>query len=236
MASWSAGCPNRSTGITALGLRPSLIAVAIPRLSEAVSMLNVTSSTSTNTGGAECKRRTEYRIAAAHPLRHQHHQQRVGAARTAHDMLGATEGRKLGLKLSHFGAVDELAMAEHARNRLTEGFAEPVALRGDVDEGDWFGTQMLVHGAFLQIKNCTELRKMISRRRGAAPCGWRQPRRAWRMFPGSGWRFRGWRRPDRRSPQVRCRSAPPGGTRSIQRAAVRPGRRADGASNSCRPA
>src|SRR6266478_4955220 len=52
MASWSAGCPNRSTGITALGLRPSLIAVAIPRLSEAVSMLNVTSSTSTNTGVA----------------------------------------------------------------------------------------------------------------------------------------------------------------------------------------
>src|SRR6266446_9171111 len=52
IASWSALCPNRSTGITAFGLRPSLIAVAMPRLSELASMLKVASSTSTNTGVA----------------------------------------------------------------------------------------------------------------------------------------------------------------------------------------
>src|SRR6266852_6278252 len=52
MASWSAGCPNRSTGITAFGLRPSFFAVAIPPFSEFTSMLNVASSTSTNTGVA----------------------------------------------------------------------------------------------------------------------------------------------------------------------------------------
>src|SRR6266478_4915703 len=52
MASWSALCPNRSTGITAFGLRPRLIAVAMPRLSEWASMLKVASSTSTNTGVA----------------------------------------------------------------------------------------------------------------------------------------------------------------------------------------
>src|SRR6516165_7394210 len=52
IASWSALCPNRSTGITALGLRPSLLAVAMPRLSEAASMLKVVASTSTKTGVA----------------------------------------------------------------------------------------------------------------------------------------------------------------------------------------
>src|SRR5467141_1428790 len=52
MPSWSALCPNRSTGITALGLRPSLVAVAMPRFSELGSMLNVASSTSTKTGVA----------------------------------------------------------------------------------------------------------------------------------------------------------------------------------------
>src|ERR1700682_840697 len=52
MASWSALCPNRSTAITALGLRPSFFAVAIPCFREFASMLNVTSSTSTNTGVA----------------------------------------------------------------------------------------------------------------------------------------------------------------------------------------
>src|ERR1700674_747552 len=52
MASWSALCPNRSTGITALGCRPHLIAVAMPRFSEPASMLKVASSTSTKTGVA----------------------------------------------------------------------------------------------------------------------------------------------------------------------------------------
>src|SRR5229473_7262918 len=52
MASWSALCPNRSTGITALGMRPSFFAFAMPRFNEFTSMLNVASSTSTNTGVA----------------------------------------------------------------------------------------------------------------------------------------------------------------------------------------
>src|SRR5712664_314553 len=52
MASWSALCPNRSTGITALGFRPDFVAVAMPRVSEPGSMLKVVSSTSTNTGVA----------------------------------------------------------------------------------------------------------------------------------------------------------------------------------------
>src|SRR5215831_823273 len=51
-ASWSAGRPNRSTGMTALGLSPRRLAWAIARLRLAGSMLNVASSTSANTGVA----------------------------------------------------------------------------------------------------------------------------------------------------------------------------------------
>src|SRR6202790_2761860 len=52
MASWSALSPNRSTALSALGLRPSFFAVAIPCFSEFASMLKEASSTSTNTGVA----------------------------------------------------------------------------------------------------------------------------------------------------------------------------------------
>ena len=103
-------------------------------------------------GRAERERRTEHRIAAADALGHQHHQQRIGAAGAGHDMLGAAEGRERGLELRHFRAVDELAMREHARDRLIDRFAEPAALRGDVDEGNGFGTQMLVHGALQGLR------------------------------------------------------------------------------------
>jgi hypothetical protein len=76
-----------------------------------------------------------------------HHQQRVGAAGAAHDMLGAAEGGKLRLELRHFRAVDELAVREHAGNRFIDCLAEPLALRADIDEGNRLCTQMLVHGA-----------------------------------------------------------------------------------------
>jgi len=52
IASWSALWPNRSTGITARGFSPRCRAVAMPRSSEAGSMLKVSSSTSTKTGAA----------------------------------------------------------------------------------------------------------------------------------------------------------------------------------------
>src|ERR1700686_4877090 len=62
-------------------------------------------------------------------------------------MLCPAEGRKRGLELPHFRSVDELAMGEHAGNRLIDGTAEPTALRGDVDEGNGIWTEVLVHGA-----------------------------------------------------------------------------------------
>ena len=51
-------------------------------------------------GRAERKGRAEHGIAAADALRHQHHQQRVGAAGAGHDMLGAAEGGEFGLELA----------------------------------------------------------------------------------------------------------------------------------------
>src|SRR5258708_30768012 len=51
------------------------------------------------------------------------------------------------LERGDFRAVDELAMVEHAGDRLIDGFAEPPALRGDIDEGNGIWTHMLVHGA-----------------------------------------------------------------------------------------
>ena len=93
--------------------------------------------------------RTQHGIAGSDILRHHHHQDRVGAAGTADDMLGAGIGRKLLLELEHLGPVDELAMIEHALDGGIERGAEPAALRGDVDEGNRFGAQMLVHGLVL---------------------------------------------------------------------------------------
>ena len=63
-------------------------------------------------------------------------------------MLCAAEGREFRLELRHFRAVDELAMRQHAGNRLIDGFAEPAALRADIDEGHGFCEHVLVHGAF----------------------------------------------------------------------------------------
>ncbi len=74
------------------------------------SMLNVASSTSTNTGVApvsataspvaqNVKDGQSTASPAADALRHQHHQQRVGAAGAGHDMPGAAESREIGLEL-----------------------------------------------------------------------------------------------------------------------------------------
>ena len=143
-------------------------------------------------GRAEREGRAEHRVARADFLRHQHHQQRIGAAGAAHDMLGAAEMPQAPPPARDFRPVDELAMVEHAGDGLIDRFAEPPALRGDVDEGNGFWTHVLVHGALLGSEF-----KEFSRRRGAVPCARRRPR-AWRAARGSGSRFRGWRRLRRR--------------------------------------
>ena len=51
-------------------------------------------------------------------------------------MPRAAECGKLGLERAHLGAVDELAMRQHAGDRVVDGAAETAALRGDVDERD----------------------------------------------------------------------------------------------------
>ena len=51
-------------------------------------------------------------------------------------MARAAEGGQFGLQRAHLRALDELAMREHARNRLVDGAAEAAALGGDIDERD----------------------------------------------------------------------------------------------------
>jgi hypothetical protein len=63
-------------------------------------------------------------------------------------MFGAGKCRKLRLERRHFRAIDELAMGEHAGNGLIDGFAEPLSLGRDIDEGNGFWAHVLVHGAF----------------------------------------------------------------------------------------
>ena len=138
----------------------------MPRFSEAASMLKVASSTSTNTGVAPVS-------ATASPVaQNVKDGQNTASPRPTPlaistinsasvplaqltTCLAPLNAASAGLELGHFRPVDELAMGEHAGNRLIDGFAEPAALRGDVDEGHGFGTQMLVHGALrgLQMRD-----------------------------------------------------------------------------------
>jgi hypothetical protein len=62
-------------------------------------------------------------------------------------VLGPGKSREGGFELRHFRTVDELAMVKNAGDGLIDGLAEPPPLRGKVDEGNRFGTQVLVHGA-----------------------------------------------------------------------------------------
>ena len=100
-------------------------------------------------GRAERERRTQDGVPRADFPGHQHHQKRVGAARAAHDMLGAAEIRQGLLQHGHFRTVDEEAMAGHARDCLVNRCAEPATLRAEVIEGNGFWTHVLVHGALL---------------------------------------------------------------------------------------
>ena len=101
-------------------------------------------------GRAERESGTDHRIAGPDLPRHQHQKKRVGAARTGDRMARAAERRKFGLERAHLRSVDELAMREHAGDRVVDGAAEPAALRGDVDERDrpLVEAGMLIHHRF----------------------------------------------------------------------------------------
>src|SRR5258708_19298019 len=63
-------------------------------------------------------------------------------------MFGATIRGKHLLQLRDFRPADELAVIEHPFGRDIDRFAEPAALRADIDKGRGFWGHMLVHGAF----------------------------------------------------------------------------------------
>src|SRR5206468_6167873 len=100
-------------------------------------------------GRAERERWTQDGVPRADLPGHQNHQQRVGAARAAHDMPGAAEIRQGLLQHGNFRTIDEEAMARHTRDRLIDRSAEPPALRGEVIERNGFWTRVMVHVALL---------------------------------------------------------------------------------------
>ena len=131
--------------MTAFGVSPALLAVAtragdsvrvdIERVGVDIDEDRRRADQRRHFGGrAKRERRTDHRVARPDALRPQRQHQRVGAAGAGDGMARAAEFRELGLERAHFRAEDELAMAEHARNRGIDGAAEPAALRGDVDE------------------------------------------------------------------------------------------------------
>ena len=183
-------------------------------------------------GRAERKGRAEHGIAAADALRHQHHQQRIGAARAAHDMPAPQNAASSASSCATSGPLMNWQWASTRADRLVDRLAEPAALRGDVDEGNGFWTHVLVHGAF---EDCARLEHdQPTTRRG--PLRAAADAAGLAGFRGNGSRSRGWPRPRRRSPRARRRCARHRGRRSIRRATARHGRPADAASNSCRPA
>ena len=83
------------------------------------------------------KARREHRVARADALRHQRQQQGVGAAGAGDGVAGAAERRQVGFDRVYLGTEDELAMGEHARDRVVDLAAKAPALGGNVNERDW---------------------------------------------------------------------------------------------------
>ena len=140
MASMSATWPYRLTGMMAL-VR-GVIAASI----SAASMLQVSGSTSTNTGvapsstiisagGGEGEGRGDDLVAAADAQRHHRDQQRLGAAGHADAVARADEGGELVLQLLDLGAHDVLAVVEHALHARVDALAQRRVLRLQVGEG-----------------------------------------------------------------------------------------------------
>src|SRR5260370_28841094 len=100
-------------------------------------------------GRAEGEARADHRIARAYSLGHEHHQQRISAARACHRMAGTAEGRERRFELSHLGTENELTMVEHAGDPAIDAVTKPAALGGDVDERNRCGVEpgVLIHGA-----------------------------------------------------------------------------------------
>ena len=158
IAWWSAGRPNRSTGMITRGTSPSRRATVTARRALSGAMLKVSASTSANTGVAPSSATTsavaqnvndgtDHRIAGADALGHQYHQQRVGAAGAGYRMAGPAKRRQCGFEFPHLGSEHELTMIEHARDRRIDAAAQAAPLRRHVDERNGRGGDpgVLVH-------------------------------------------------------------------------------------------
>src|SRR5262245_21927140 len=104
-------------------------------------------------------------------------------------MARAAKRREIGFDLMHLRPQDELAMAEHARDRIVDGLAKPATLGGHVNKRNW----TVVHSDLLIHEMAA--RRDVNRSPNAARAG---PTAVTAFAAGSEWRFRGRRRPPRR--------------------------------------
>src|SRR5262245_5691320 len=99
-------------------------------------------------GGNEGECRHEDRIAGAYAFGHQSKQQGVGAVRATDAMARAAEGGKLPLELGDLGPENVLTVLEHRRDHPLDAVAQPLALRGEVDEGGNGLRAVLTHAIY----------------------------------------------------------------------------------------
>jgi hypothetical protein len=98
-------------------------------------------------GRVKCEGRREHGVARADALCHQRHQQGIGTAGAGDSVAGAAERSQFGFDRVDLRTENELAVVEHARDRLVDRIAKPPTLRSDVNERDWRIVQphLLIH-------------------------------------------------------------------------------------------
>ena len=149
IASWSAGRPNRSTGITAFGVRPSRfggrdragnparVDIEGRRHRHRRTPASRRPSAATSAVAQKVNDGQNTASPGPMPLRAQRQHQRVGAA-GAGDRMAAPQKAASSLSNARTsGPENELAMVENARDRGVDRGAKTAALRGDVDERNW---------------------------------------------------------------------------------------------------
>src|SRR6185295_18042312 len=136
---------------------------------------------------AERERRTQHRVARSNAHGAQSKHKGISSTGTRDDVTGTTKRSEIAFERPHFRAENELAMIQHAGNRVIDGGAQAPPLSGNVNKWDrWqIGTQ--VHGTPVN-------RTAVSQRRRAGLFVWRaRPRSdAWR---GNASQFQGLLRP-----------------------------------------
>ena len=96
-------------------------------------------------GRAERKGRTDHGIARADFLRHQHHQQRIGAASAGITCFAPLKAARSASSCVTSGPLMNWQWVKHAGDRIIDALAETVTLLDDVNKRDSLSWHMLIH-------------------------------------------------------------------------------------------